>query len=135
EVTGVLRDVRMQVADGNRLADAMRRHPRVFTEWVSTRGRAGEEGGFLEDVLKRVAMFTEQQEDLKGRVVGAMAYPMFLLTACIFVVSGMLIFLVPQFTPIFERLQQRGELPWPTHVLLGMSAFIKSFGVWVAVGI
>jgi general secretion pathway protein F/type IV pilus assembly protein PilC len=135
EVTGVLRDVRAQVAEGNRLADAMRRHPRVFSELVVSMVRAGEEGGFLEDVLKRVAMFTEQQEDLKGRVVGAMAYPMFLLTACIFVVSGMLVFLVPQFAPVFERLQQRGELPWPTHVLLGLSAFIKNFGIWVAVGL
>lgn len=135
EVTGVLRDVRLQVADGNRLADAMRRHPRVFNELVVSMVRAGEEGGFLEDVLKRIALFTEQQEDLKGRVLGALAYPVFLLTACIVVVSFMMVFLVPRFAPIFERLEQRGELPWPTHVLLGVSSFVQTFGLWVAIGL
>lgn len=135
EVTGVLRDVRLQVADGTRLADAFRRHPRVFNELVISMVRAGEEGGFLEDVLKRIALFTEQQEDLKGRVVGAMAYPMFLLAACVCVVSGMLIFLVPQFQPVFERLQARGALPLPTQALLGMSAFIKAYGIWLLVAL
>lgn len=133
EVTGVLRDVRLQVADGTRLADAMRRHPRVFNELVLSMVRAGEEGGFLEDVLKRVAMFTEQQEDLKSRVVGAMAYPAFLLTACVCVVSGMLVFLVPKFQPIFDRLAQRGELPVPTQMLLSISNVVKSFGIWIVI--
>ena len=135
EVSGVLRDVRLQVADGNRLADSLRRHPRVFNDLVVSMVRAGEEGGFLEDVLKRVAMFTEQQEDLKGRVLGAMAYPGFLLAACICVVTGMLMFLVPQFQPVFERLQQRGELPFPTRVLLGLSSFLKMYGLWVGLAL
>src|SRR5438552_7738636 len=52
-VTGVLQDVRQQVADGTRLADAMRRHPKVFSELALSMVRAGEEGGFREDALKR----------------------------------------------------------------------------------
>jgi len=130
-VTGVLQDVREQVAEGTRLADAMRRHPRVFNELALSMVRAGEEGGFLEDALKRVAIFTEHSEDLKNRVVGAMAYPMFLMGACLVIVTGILIFLVPQFAPVFERLQERGELPLATIVLLSGSAFLQSYGIWL----
>jgi general secretion pathway protein F/type IV pilus assembly protein PilC len=131
----ILEEVRDEVADGSRLADAMQRHPRVFRELAVSMVRAGEEGGFLEDVLQRIATFTDHQEDLQSRVIGAMAYPAFLLVACIVVVTGMLVFLVPNFAPIFERLEARGELPWPTHALLGLSAFLKTFGLWLALGL
>ncbi|MCA9073342.1 MAG: type II secretion system F family protein, partial [Planctomycetaceae bacterium] len=75
----IIQDVKEQVADGNRLAESMRRHPRIFGELAVSMVRAGEEGGFLEDVLKRISAFTEHQEELKARVVGAMVYPMFLM--------------------------------------------------------
>jgi general secretion pathway protein F/type IV pilus assembly protein PilC len=134
-VAAVLQDVRQEVADGSRLADAMRKHPRVFNELSLSMVRAGEEGGFLEDCLKRVAVFTEHQEDLKGRVVGAMAYPVFLFVACVCIVTAMIVFLVPQFAPIFERLKARGGLPWATTVLLGLSEGLQSWGIWVLIGL
>lgn len=134
-VTAVLQDVRAQVGDGSRLADALRRHPRVFNELAVSMVRAGEEGGFLEDALKRIAMFTEHQEDLKGRVVGAMAYPAFLMAACLLIVAGMLVFLVPKFTPIFERLEEREGLPWATTALLSLSGFLQTWGLWLALGL
>jgi general secretion pathway protein F/type IV pilus assembly protein PilC len=130
-ITGVLADVREQVAEGTRLADAMRRHPNVFNELALSMVRAGEEGGFLEDALKRVAIFTEHSEDLKNRVVGAMAYPLFLMGACLVIVTGILIFLVPQFVPVFERLRERGELPLPTILLLSGSDFLQAYGLWL----
>jgi general secretion pathway protein F/type IV pilus assembly protein PilC len=130
-VTGVLQDVREQVAQGTRLADAMRCHPKVFNELALSMVRAGEEGGFLEDALKRVAIFTEHAEDLKNRVMGAMAYPLFLMGACLLIVTGILIFLVPQFVPVFERLRERGELPLPTIMLLSGSDFLQAYGVWL----
>ncbi len=134
-LSAVLQDVREQVEEGTRLADAFKRHPRVFPELAVSMIRAGEEGGFLEEVLKRIAMFTEHQEDLKNRVIGAMAYPLFLIGASVLVVSGMLVFLVPRFAPIFERLQERGELPWPTQALMAVSGFLQQFGLWVVVGL
>jgi general secretion pathway protein F len=134
-VTGVLQDVRQQVAEGTRLADAMRRHPRVFNELALSMVRAGEEGGFLEEALKRVSIFTEHAEDLKGRVVGAMAYPLFLTGACLLIVTGILIFLVPQFAPVFDRLKERGELPMATIVLLSGSAFLEKYGIWLLAAI
>jgi general secretion pathway protein F/type IV pilus assembly protein PilC len=134
-VAAVLQDVRQQVAEGSRLADAMRRHPRVFNDLALSMVRAGEEGGFLEDALKRISVFTAHQEDLKNRVVGAMAYPLFLLGACGLIVAGMLVFLVPQFMPIFERLDERGELPAATSALLAVSGFLQNYGLWLAAGL
>ena len=134
-ITAVLQDVRQQVSEGTRLADAMRRHPKAFNELSLSMVRAGEEGGFLEDSLKRVSIFTEHQEDLKNRVLGAMIYPLFLMGACLVIVTLILIFLVPQFAPIFERLDERGELPWATVTLLSTSAFVQEYGIWLLVAI
>src|SRR6185503_1067119 len=77
-LSATIREIRAQVADGASLGDAMARFPGVFNELAVSMVRAGQEGGFLEDVLKRIATFTDHQEDLKGKVVGALAYPVFL---------------------------------------------------------
>ncbi len=117
----VLEEVRAQVAEGTPLFESMKRHPKAFSELVVSMVRAGEEGGFLEDVLKRVAAFTEHQEELKGRVIGALVYPMFLMGFGSVVVGVLLVYFVPKFEPIFGRMQERGALPWATTALLGFS--------------
>ncbi|MCA9187042.1 MAG: type II secretion system F family protein [Pirellulaceae bacterium] len=121
----VLEDVHGKVEDGATLADAMSRHPRVFRDMAVNMVRAGGEGGFLEDALERVATFTEQQEDLKSRTMGAMAYPIFLAFAGVTVVTCLLIFVVPNFEDIFEQLRNKGELPWITEWLLAFSSSLK----------
>lgn len=123
----VVQDVRDQIADGSRLYDAMRQHPKAFNELMISMVRAGEEGGFLEDVLKRIADFTEHQEELKGQVIGAMVYPAFLLTIGGGIVAAMMIWFVPRFEPIFENMAQRGGLPWTTSSLLAISNFAQSY--------
>jgi len=128
----ILADVQTQVSEGSRLADAMRRHPRAFGELAISMVRAGEEGGFLEESLSRIAVFVEHQEDLKGRVIGAMVYPLFLAGMGTIIVTAILIFLVPQFEPIFDRFREEGTLPWATTVLLAISGFVKSYGLYVA---
>jgi len=125
----VIQEIREQVADGTRLADAMRQHPRVFSELAVSMVRAGEEGSFLEDVLKRIATFTDHQEDLKSRVTGAMVYPAFLVVMGTIIVIVMLVFFVPKFEPIFERMAERGNLPWATTALLSVSDFMHDYGV------
>ena len=74
----ILEDVGRRVEDGTALGEAMARYPRAFNEMAVNMVRAGAEGGFLEDALDRVAHFTETAEDLKGRTVSAMAYPIIL---------------------------------------------------------
>lgn len=128
----VLVSIRGDVSEGQRLAEAFRKHPSVFSELAVSMVRAGEEGGFLEEALQRVATFTEHQEEMKGRVVGAMVYPLFLLSACIIVVVGMLLFLVPQFAPIFQRLEEEGQLPTATVILLAFSGLVRNYGLPIA---
>jgi general secretion pathway protein F len=127
----VLQDVRDQVADGTRLAEALRQHPTVFPELTVSMVRAGEEGSFLEDTLQRIAVFTEHQEELKGRVIGAMVYPAFLVVIGSLILVGMLIFFVPKFEPLFDRMREDGTLPWATTALLWMSGFVQHYG-WIA---
>ena len=125
----VLREVRARVADGTGLAEAMALHPRVFNELAVSMVRAGQEGGFLEDVLRRIADFTEHQEDLKSRVVGALAYPVFLGVAGFIVLNVLVIFFVPKFEPIFKRLEERGELPALTTFVVGLSHVLQNWFV------
>jgi general secretion pathway protein F len=117
----ILREIKAKVSDGTSLAEAMAEHPRAFNELAVSMVHAGQEGGFLEDVLKRVADFTEQQEDLKAKVVGAMAYPIFLGVVGVVVLNALVIFFVPQFEPIFIKLKEKGELPGLTVVLMAVS--------------
>lgn len=121
----VIDDVKDQVADGTRLFEAMRKHPKVFTELAISMVRAGEEGSFLEDVLKQIASFNQHQEELRGKVIGAMIYPMFLLSVGTAIVIVMLVKFVPEFAPIFAQMESRGELPWATTTLMGMSEWLQ----------
>lgn len=125
----VVQDVREQVADGTRLNDAMRRHPKTFNFLSISMVKAGEEGGFLEEVLSRIAVFNEHQEELRGRVTGAMVYPIFLMTVGLGIVTVMMIWFVPEFASMFDRMQDQGRLPWATTTLLAISDLIQTRGV------
>ena len=126
-----LREVRARVADGTTLADAMRPFPKVFNELAVSMVRAGQEGGFLEDVLRRIADFTEHQEDLKAKVVGSMAYPVLLGIIGFVILNVLVIFFVPKFEPIFERLKAKGDLPGLTTFIIGLSHFIIDNWWWM----
>lgn len=131
----VLEDVRTDVADGTRLAEAMRRHPKAFNELSVSMVRAGEEGGFMEDVLKRIAAFTEHQQELQSRVVGAMVYPLFLLGTGMAIVVGMIGFFVPKFQPIFDQMDEQGNLPWATTALMSLSDVVQKWGLLILLAI
>jgi type II secretory pathway component PulF len=131
----VLEDVHARVQEGNNLADAMARHPRAFGELATSIIRAGGEGGFLEEALDRLAKFTEQQDELKSRVVGALVYPVMLFCLGTIVVNVLVIFFVPRFESLFTRLRERGELPIITDWLLALSAIMQSYGIFVLIGL
>ncbi len=134
-LAAVLEDIQRQVQDGQPLAAAMARHPRVFGEMAISMVRAGAEGGFLEDALERVAEFTEQQDELKGRTMGALAYPMVLAVAGTLIVTVLLVFFVPKFAPMFDRLRSRGSLPWLTDALLNTSDMAQRYWWLVAAAV
>jgi general secretion pathway protein F len=131
----VVKEVRLKVADGTGLAQAMSLHPHVFDELAVSMVRAGQEGGFLEDVLKRIAVFVEHQQDLKAKVVGSLAYPAFLAVAGFLVLNVLVIFFVPRFEDIFSKLKAQGDLPLLTQYLMAFSHFLQSWaGIATAVG-
>lgn len=122
-----LREIHVKVADGASLADSMALFPRTFSELQVSMIRAGEEGGFLEDVLERIANFTEHQEDLRAKVIGALAYPIFLAIMGFCVLNILVIFFVPKFEPVFKKLEDKGELPTLTTALIGTSHMIQGY--------
>lgn len=126
----VLQEVRDAVSDGSRLSEAMRQHPLCFNELAVSMVRAGEEGSFLEDVLRRIAVFTDHAEDMKGRVIGALVYPLFLIGIGTVVISALMVFFVPKFEPIFARQAERGTLPWMTTAVVGISHGLGNYGLW-----
>jgi general secretion pathway protein F/type IV pilus assembly protein PilC len=135
KLSEILADIRRQVADGRAIADAMARHEAVFGELAVSMIRAGQEGGFLEDVFKRIAEFTNRQEDLKSEITGAMAYPFLLLGIGLTIVSVLLVYFVPKFGEIFDRLRERGELPVFTEALLTTSQTLQTYGLFVLAGL
>jgi general secretion pathway protein F/type IV pilus assembly protein PilC len=113
-LTEILKDVREEVAGGAALADAMEKHPNAFSELHASMVRAGERGGFLEEVLTRLAGFAERQDELRNKVVGSMIYPSVLMTVGLAVVTFLLTFVVPKL---------RGQLREENYNILTVAVF------------
>jgi len=124
-----LDDVIRRVEDGENLSDAFQHHPKVFSDMAVNMARAGAEGGFLEDALSRVAKFTEQAAELRGRTIGAMIYPAVLFTMGSVIVAVLLVYFVPKFESMFDTLRASGQLPWITEMLLAVSTRIQFWGL------
>jgi len=127
-LSAVLTEIKGRVEDGEPLGQAMARYPKVFSDMGVNMTRAGAEGGFLEDALERVGTFTELQEDLKGRTISALAYPVFLFGVGSIVITILLVFFVPKFDLMFDRLREKGQMPWVTDALLTFSRMLQSYG-------
>ncbi len=130
-LTEILNEVRDDVAGGETLADAMAKHPNAFSELHIAMVRAGERGGFLEDVLARVSQFTERQDELRNKLVGSMIYPCILLTAGVGVVTFLMSYVVPKIRPVLER---GGQLPPLTAMLFGICDFFTTWGLLLGAG-
>jgi type IV pilus assembly protein PilC len=121
----VVREVRADVEGGLLLSQAMARHPKVFDRLYIAMIEAGEAAGILDHVLDRVAIQIEKDNKLKRRVKGAMIYPAVVMTFAVLVLAGMLLFLIPVFTKVFDDFN--GELPALTKVVVAASDILKSY--------
>ncbi len=128
----VLDQIRGRVADGQQLDRAMAAHPDVFNELTVNIIRAGTEGAFLEESLKQTAEFLERQEELRGQVKSAMAYPAFLAVAGTIVTVVLIVFFVPKFAELFKQLEEAGTLPGATVALLWLSDTLGRYGLLIA---
>jgi general secretion pathway protein F/type IV pilus assembly protein PilC len=118
----ILEELRLAITGGSELSEAMKRFPEVFQELEAGMVRAGERGGFLEDVLMRLAQFTERARELKGQVTGALIYPAVLVLAGIGVIIVMMTAVLPAFTQMLESM---GTMPLPTRIVMGVSTFLQ----------
>ncbi|MBI4579563.1 MAG: type II secretion system F family protein [Planctomycetes bacterium] len=123
----ILKEIYTDVSGGQSLADSMVKHPNVFTDLAVAMVRAGEQGGFLEDVLARIAIFTERQDELRNKLIGSMIYPCVLLVAGITVVTLLMLTVVPKIRGFLEK----ADKPWITTVLFATSDFLQHQGHYV----
>jgi type IV pilus assembly protein PilC len=122
---GVITQVRAEVEKGTSLSAALARHPKVFNRLYVSMVRAGEIGGFLDQVLVKVAETFEKEVELRGKIRSAMTYPVVVFAMVIAIVSAMLIFIVPTFANLYSSLG--GTLPLPTRMLMGASNLLRRF--------
>jgi type IV pilus assembly protein PilC len=115
----ILQQTRMDVEGGASLADAMRKHPKAFDELYVNMIAAGEAGGILDTILKRLAVYIEKAVKLKSQVKGAMVYPVAVISIAGIVVAVILWKVIPTFASMFEGLG--AQLPLPTRIVIAMS--------------
>jgi general secretion pathway protein F len=129
----LLAAVRGDVLAGQPLARALGRHPAAFPDVYVTLVDAGERSGRLADVLARLADYTEEREQLRGKVALAFVYPALVTLVAIAVVTGLLVYVVPQVVQVFQNTNQ--QLPFLTRALIGLSHFLRVYGGFVVIAL
>lgn len=115
----VISGVRTDIESGVAIADAMKKHPNAFTELYVSMIRAGETGGVLDSILERLSSYLEATEELKGKVKGAMVYPLVVSGVASAVTIFLLVGVIPTFKKVFGSFGR--ELPAPTRILMAIS--------------
>ena len=100
--------------------------PEIYRATVS----AGEQSGHLDDVLERLADYTESREQIRQKVLAALLYPIVLTVMCFAIVSLLLVYVVPKVVAVFEA--SKAQLPLITRILIGISDFLRSYGIYAA---
>jgi len=122
--------IRQDVESGSSLADAMRKHPKVFNDLFTNMVAAGEAGGILDTILQRLAQYIEKAVKLNAQVKSAMIYPVAVISIAVIVVTVILWKVIPVFASLFKGLG--AELPLPTKVVIALSNFIADY--WWLIG-
>ncbi len=126
---GVLKNALIDVVDdvesGSSLSEAFGKHPKCFDRLYVNMVRAGEAGGALEIILKRLADFKEKAQSLKRRITGAMIYPIVVITVAMLILTFIMIFIIPKFEKIFGEFKLK--LPWITQQLIDTSRWFVKF--------
>jgi type IV pilus assembly protein PilC len=131
--SAVILQTRADVEGGASLADAMQKHPKTFDALYSNMIAAGEAGGILDTILKRLATYIEKAVKLKGQVKSAMIYPTAIVVIAVLVVAGILWFVIPTFANLFAGLG--ATLPLPTRIVIAASNMTVAFMPYIVVSI
>ena len=129
-VARVLKEVHDDVAGGDTLADAMSKHTHAFPELHVSMIRAGEKGGFIEDVLTRLSEFVARADELRNKLIGALIYPSVLFLGLVGAVAFLMSFVVPKIRPL---IQNQPNLPFATKIVFAVSDALTDHYVVVVV--
>jgi len=129
----VLKEITKDVEGGSTLAEAMKKHSKIFDALFVNLVAAGEMGGMLDTILRRLAQFIEKAEKLKSQIKGAMTYPIVVMAIAIIVIAVILVFVIPVFEDMFKSFGS--ALPAPTQIVVNMSRFLKGNIHWVIIAL
>ena len=128
---GVLGDIHNSVADGKSLYESMAEHHNIFPELHTVMVQAGERASFIEEVLESLSVFLERLDELRGKVLGALIYPVMLVMLGGTVMVSALVFFVPKFEPMLAGIDK----PMPTEVIFFLSESIRNYWAIIATAI
>jgi type IV pilus assembly protein PilC len=120
----VLGQLSIAIEGGSTFSEALAQHPKVFNRLFVNMVKAGELGGVLEVVLKRLAEFSEKAQKIKGKVKAAMFYPVAVMIVAVGIMILLMVMVVPKFKEVFAGMNMK--LPWFTTFVLGISDIIKT---------
>lgn len=124
---GALKDIIKNIADevesGTKFSEALSRYPKIFPEFYVNMIKAGELGGMLEGILKRLSEFLDKAHKLRERIKSALMYPSFVLLVAVLILIMLMVFVIPTFTNMFSELGE--ALPLPTKILIATSDIIR----------
>ena len=126
----VVEDLLNSIKSGKSFAEALSNHIKLFSSVYVNMVRAGEEGGVLSQVLKRLGMFQERLQKVRGEIISAMIYPILLSSTGIMSVGALIVYVIPKFSQIFEGMGI--SLPLSTTLLMGMSHYLIRYG-WILI--
>ena len=133
QLSDTISDISKDLSAGKGLNEAMGRFPKIFPSLHVSMVKAGETGGFLEDVLLRLSTFVEKDRELRSRITSALAYPILLIIIGVSAVTFLMVFFIPRFSEIFEKLGS--SLPWTTQIVMAVSFFMRDYWFLVVLGI
>lgn len=126
----VVEDLLNRIKSGKSFAEALANHSKLFTSVYINMVRAGEEGGVLQQVLKRLGSFQERLQKVRGEIISAMIYPLLLSSTGVVCVGALIVYVIPKFSQIFEGMGI--SLPFSTMMLMGMSRYSIRYG-WILI--
>ncbi|MEE9144315.1 MAG: type II secretion system F family protein [Candidatus Binatia bacterium] len=129
----VIRTIKQDVESGFTLADALKKHPKVFNDLYTNMVAAGEIGGVLNTILNRIAGFIEKSEKLKKKVKGAMIYPSTIIAVAVGVVSILLLYVIPVFAELYGGVGK--ALPYPTQITINVSNMFRDYFIYIVISI
>lgn len=125
--------IRSKVLEGHTLASGLADFPRAFPELYVATVAAGEETGYLDGILERLADYTENRQLMRQKISMALLYPVILTVMAVIVVIGLMTYVVPQVVSVFDNMDQ--ELPGLTTGMIATSDFLRTNGIWLLMGL